>query len=71
MVQMHEIMEALPNKLWTMQDLEAYALSTQINKSHISDQDIYQQCLSMEIHKGIPILCENKMENVLLVQWTF
>ena len=63
---MHEIMEALPNKLWTMQDLEAYALST-TDKQRIlsfSQSDIYQQCLSMEIHKEFPFYVEQNGERI-------
>lgn len=63
---MHEIMEALPNKRWTMQDLEAYALSA-ADKQRIlsfSQSDIYQQCLSMEIHKEFPFYVEQNGERI-------
>ena len=53
---MHETAEQLPDRSWTMEDLDQYDLRIGDKKKLLafSDSDLYQKALNMEIHKEMP-----------------
>ena len=58
----HETIEKLPNRKWTMDDLKDTDLHEN-DKNKIlqfSDSDLYQECLKMEIHKEYPFFITHK-----------
>lgn len=50
---MHETVEKLPDRVWTMEDITDPELSVKDKEHliHFSESEIYQECLTMEIHK--------------------
>lgn len=59
---MHEIIEQLPNRVWDEEDLEDYDLRPNDRKKLLafSHSGIYQQVLTMEIHKEMPFFIHQK-----------
>lgn len=50
---MHEMVEQLPDRVWTLEDIRDPDLSIKDKERlvHFSESEIYQACLRMEIHK--------------------
>ncbi len=63
---MHETMETLPNRPWTIDDLNSFDL-TKSDKDkilHFSNSDIYQKALSMQIYKEFPFYVDQNNERI-------
>lgn len=58
----HEVIEKLPDRQWTEEELMRYPLSANDRKKILcfSDSELYRKALSMEIHKEYPFYVENK-----------
>lgn len=63
--EIHEIMESLPNRLWTKNDLEGKVSEMDIQKFlSFSSSDIYQKALTMHIYKEYPFYINSKEERI-------
>ncbi|MCH4208285.1 MAG: UvrD-helicase domain-containing protein [Solobacterium sp.] len=58
---MHETLAALPNRLWTMEDLKDTELSDTDKEKilNFSSSDLYHEALNMEIHHEYPFYLED------------
>ena len=59
---MHAILEDLPNRVWSLEDLDSYPINDKA-KEHIlnfGNSDVYQEALTMEIYKEYPFFVKDK-----------
>ena len=62
---MHEVIEQLPDRIWTTEDLKDFALSERdaANLLAFSSSELYRHCLEMEIHKEYPFYVADEKEH--------
>ncbi len=63
---MHETIESLPDRTWTMEDLNTYGLRENDKKKLLafSSSSLYQSCLTREIHKEYPFYIQTDTERM-------
>ncbi len=63
---MHETMEALPNRTWTLDDLSSFDLRKSDKEKILafSQSDIYQKALQMTIYKEFPFYVDQNKERI-------